>query len=99
MGLFAYYLERLRATPDGDGSLLDHTMVLLGSAISDGNLHLHDNLPVVLLDGSGQIKGGRHIRYPQGTPLANLYLNVLDGVGVRIDSLGDSNGRLDLLSV
>jgi hypothetical protein len=99
MGLFAYYLEKLRATPDGDGSLLDHTMVVLGSAISDGNLHLHDNLPVVLLDGSGKIKGGRHIRYPQGTPLANLYLNVLDAVGVRMDSLGDSTGKLDRLSV
>jgi hypothetical protein len=74
-------------------------MVVLGSAISDGNLHLHDNLPVVLLDGSGKIKGGRHIRYPQGTPLANLYLNVLDAVGVRMDSLGDSTGKLDRLSV
>jgi Protein of unknown function (DUF1552) len=97
--LFAYYLEKLRSTPDGDGSLLDHTMVVLGSAISDGNLHLHDNLPVVVLDGGGQMKGGRHIRYAPGTPLANLYLNVLDRLHLPIEKLGDSTGRLELLSV
>jgi hypothetical protein len=99
MGLFAQYLEKLRATPDGDGTLLDHTVIVLGSAISDGNLHLHDNLPVLIVDGGGKIKGGRHIRYPQATPLANLYLNVLDRVGVPIDSLGDSTGPLSGLSV
>jgi hypothetical protein len=99
MGLFAQYLEKLRSTPDGDGTLLDHTMVVLGSAISDGNLHLHDNLPVLVLDGGGRIQGGRHIRYRQATPLANLYLSVLDRIGIPIDSLGDSTGRLDLLSV
>ena len=99
MKLFAYYLDKLQSTPDGDGTLLDHTVVLLGSAISDGNLHLHDNLPVLLLDGGRKIKGGRHVRYPQGTPMANLYLNLLDRVGVPVDHLGDSTGKLNLLPV
>jgi hypothetical protein len=99
MGLFAYYLGKLQATPDGDGSLLDHSMVLLGSAISDGNLHLHDNLPVLLFDGSGRIKGGRHVRYPQATPLANLHLTILDEMEVPVENLGDSTGKLELLAV
>jgi len=100
MGLFAYYLERLRATPDGDGSLLDHTMILLGSAISDGNLHLHDNLPVLLLEGgAGKSNGGRHIRYPEATPLANLYLTMFDKLGIPLDNIGDSTGQLNLLPV
>jgi Protein of unknown function (DUF1552) len=100
MRLFAYYLERLRSTPDGDGSLLDHTMVLLGSAISDGNLHLHDNLPVLLFQGgSGKSNGGRHILYPQATPLANLYLTMFEKLGIPLDNIGDSTGQLNLLSV
>lgn len=99
MKLVSYYLNRLQATPEGNGSLLDDTIVLLGSAISDGNLHLHNNLPVLLLDGTGKIKGGRHIRYPEGTPLANLHLTILDRLRVPLDKLGDSTGKLDLLSV
>jgi hypothetical protein len=100
MKMFANYLEKLRSTPDGDGSLLDHTTIVCGSAISDGNLHLHDNLPVFLFPGkASQIKGGRHLRYPQATPLANLYLTVLDKLGAPMEKLGDSNGKLDLLSV
>ncbi len=95
MRLFAYYLEQLQSTPDGDGSLLDHTMLVLGSAISDGNLHLHDNLPVLLVDGGvGKFQTGRHIRYPQATPLANLYLNVLEKMDIPVDSIGDSTGPL-----
>ena len=92
----AYYLDRLRSTPDGDGNLLDHMMVLYGGGISDGNTHLHDNLPVVLLGGaSGQVKSGRHIRYKE-TPMSNLLLTMLDMVGVHQDKLGDSTGRLHL---
>ncbi|HWP86207.1 MAG TPA: DUF1552 domain-containing protein [Terriglobia bacterium] len=96
----AYFLERLRSTPDGDGSLLDHTIMIYGSSLSDGNLHWHDNLPILLLGGGGgQIKGGRHLRYPQDTPMTNLLLTVMDMLKVPLDRLGDSTGRLDLLSV
>ena len=92
---FAYYLDKLRKTPDGDGSLLDHMTVLYGGGISDGNSHLHDNLPVVLVGGaSGQMKGGRHVRYPKDTPMTNLLLTMLDTVGVHQDKLGDSTGHL-----
>ena len=98
--MLAYFLEKLRSTPDGDGSLLDHSMVVYGSAISDGNLHLHDNLPVLVAGGgSGQLKGGRHIRYPNETPTTNLYLTLLDKLGMPLEKFGDSTGRLDLLSM
>ena len=94
---FAYYLDKLRSTQDGDGSLLDHMMVLYGGGISDGNTHLHDNLPVLLMGGaSGQVKSGRHIRYAKETPMSNLLLTMLDMVGVHEKSLGDSTGRLNL---
>jgi len=94
---FAYYLEKLRSTPDGDGSLLDHMVVLYGGGISDGNSHLHDNLPVALVGGaSGQMKGGRHVRYAKETPMTNLLLSMLDVVGARQDKLGDSTGQLSL---
>jgi hypothetical protein len=96
---FAYFLERLRATPDGDGSLLDHMVILYGSSLSDGNLHWHDNLPILLLGGGGgQIKGGRHVRYPANTPMTNLLLTTLDMLQVPLERLGDSTGRLDLRS-
>src|SRR5215467_9764598 len=72
--MLAYYLDRLSATPDGDGSLLDHAMILYGSALSDGNLHLYTNLPLLLVGGAARIKGGRHIRFPKGTPMTNLLL-------------------------
>ena len=98
--LFAYYLDRLRKTQDGDGSLLDHSMIMYGAGIADGNLHTEDNLPTLLVGGGGgKIKGGRHIRYPKGTPMANLYLRMLDNLGIPIDKLGDSTGKLDPLSV
>ena len=96
--LLAYFLNKLQSTLDGDGSLLDHTMLLYGGGISDGNAHLHDNLPVVLLGGgSDRIKGGRHLRYPKGTPMANLFVAMLDRLGMPQESFGDSNGKLDLL--
>ena len=100
MKMFAYFMERLRSTPDGDGNLLDHSIILRGCGLSNGDIHQNDNLPILLLGGGGgKIKGGRHIRYPDGTPLANLFLTMLDKLGVNVEKLGDSNGRLDLLSV
>ena len=99
--LFAYYLDRLRSTPDGDGSLLDHVVVLYGGGISDGNLHLNLNLPALLAGGAGgKIKGGRHIRYSQGTEISNLYLTMLDIVGAPVDKIGDfSSGKLEGISI
>jgi hypothetical protein len=96
---FAYYLERLKATPDGDGNLLDHSMILYGSSLSDANLHTHHDLPICLAGGgAGQLKGGRHLRYAKETPLNNLLLNLLDKVGVPMEKLGDSTGKLAYLS-
>jgi hypothetical protein len=96
---FAYLVEKLKSTPDGQGSLLDHTLIVYGSSLSDGNLHTHDDLPTVLVGGAaGQIKGGRHIRYPKETPLNNLFLNVLDKAGVHCDKFGDSSGELNYLA-
>jgi len=95
---FRYYLEKLQATRDGDGSLLDHLTILFGGSMSDGNDHLLQNLPIVLAGGSnGRLKGGRHLRYPKGTPISNLYLALLDTVGVSLDRFGDSTGKIDLL--
>ncbi len=93
--LFAYFLGRLKATPDGDGTLLDHSMIVYGSAISDGNRHLHYDLPVLLAGrGSGSLKPGRHIVYDKDTPMTNLYMTLLDRVGVEPESIGDSTGKL-----
>ena len=95
--LLSYFAEKLAATPDGDGSLLDHSMVLHGSGMSNGNLHDHKNLPLLLLGGgAGQLRSGRHIKYAELTPMANLLLGLLDKAGVPADSFGDSNGRVDL---
>ncbi len=97
---FAYFLEKMQSTPDGDGSLLDHSVILFASSISDGHAHFRGNLPVVMAGGgAGQIKGGRHIRYAKETPLANLFLTVLDMTGVRVENFGDSTGKLEMLSV
>jgi len=98
--LLAYFLDKMRSTPDGDGSLLDHSMIVYGSPLSDGNMHLFKNLPILLLGGGGgQIKGNRHIRFPKDTPMTNLYLTLLDKLGVSVESFGDSTGKLELLSV
>jgi hypothetical protein len=95
--LLGYLLEKMKATPDGDGSLLDHSMVLYGSAMSDGNKHNHDPLPVLLAGGaSGQLKGGRHLRYSKHTTMSNLLLAMLDKVGVPMDNFGDSTGKLEI---
>ncbi|HTW64230.1 MAG TPA: DUF1552 domain-containing protein [Bryobacteraceae bacterium] len=92
---FAGFLGKLKSTADGDGTLLDHSLIVYGSGLSDGNRHEHDNLPVLLAGKSG----GRHIAYPAETPMNNLHLALLDRMGVRIDSLGDSNGELKVLSL
>jgi hypothetical protein len=97
--LFAYFLDRLKSTPDGDGTLLDHSMIIYASAISDGNQHLHENLPVLLAGrANGELRPGRHIIYPDKTPMANLYLSLLDRLGVHPASIGDSTGKLEHLS-
>jgi hypothetical protein len=95
----AYFLKKLQATADGDGTLLDHSIVLYGSGMSDGNTHNNFDVPVVVVGGRDQqLKGNRHIKYPKGTPLANLSLSLMDKFGVNLEKFGDSTGELDLLS-
>ncbi len=97
---FKYYLEKLAATPDGDQSLLDQVAIVYGGGMSEGNGHRPENLPIVLAGGgAGQLKGGRHIKYPKGTPLANLHMTLLDKLGAPVESMGDSTGMLDLDAV
>jgi hypothetical protein len=97
VGLLAYFLDKLRATPDGGGTLLDHALVLYGSGMSDGNQHNHTDLPIVLAGGaSGRLGGGRHVRNPKHTPMSNLLVSMLDTLGVPVERFGDSNGRVDL---
>lgn len=92
----AYFLEKLKSVQEGDGTLLDHCMVVYGSGNSDGNRHNHDDLPVLLAGrGCGTIRAGRHIRFPNETPLANLWLSLLDRVDCNVERLGDSTGRLN----
>jgi hypothetical protein len=97
MRAFAYFVERLRTTADGDGTLLDHAVLLYGAGISDSNTHVHDNCPLVIIGGGGAVKGGRHMRYPKGTPAMNLHLALLDKIGVHVQQLGDSTGHLSEL--
>ena len=95
--MLGYLLAKLQATPDGDGTLLDHVIVMYGGGLGNGNLHDHRDLPVLLAGtGSGRLKGGRHLLYPGDTPMANLLLSLLDKVGVPTDRLGDSSGHIDL---
>lgn len=92
---FAYFLKRMSETKDGNGSLLDHSMLILGSGLGDGNRHRHDELPIVLAGGgSGTIRNGRHIQLKTETPLNNLFLSMFHRMGVKADSFGDSNGLL-----
>ena len=96
---FSYLLSRMEATKDGDGTLLDHSMILFGSSISDGNAHTHHDLPLVLAGGaSANIKGGRHVRYAPETPMNNLLLTMLDKAGVPCEHLGDATGKLEHLT-
>jgi hypothetical protein len=95
----AYFVGKLQAIPDGDGTLLDHSVVLYGSGMSDGNTHNNYSVPVVVVGGRDlQMKGNRHLKYPKGTPLANLSMSLMDKFGVNVEKFGDSTGRLDLLS-
>jgi len=96
VSMFAYLLEKLKATPDGDGTLLDHALVLFGSSISESNIHTHDDLPIVLAGrASGRLKGNRHLAYAKETPLNNLFLSTFDLAGVpHVEGFGDSTGRL-----
>jgi hypothetical protein len=97
--MLSYYLERLKSTPDGDGSLLDHMMLLYGSGMGDSDLHAPRDLPILLAGGAaGKIKGGRHIRCQDGTPLSNLYLTMLNKLGVPAESIGDCTGQMQELS-
>jgi len=98
VSLFAYFLEKLKATPDGDGTLLDHSLYLYGSGMGNPNIHDHVNLPILVAGGAaGRVKGARHIAYAEPTPLANLHLTLLERVGVRLDRFADSNGKVDEL--
>jgi hypothetical protein len=92
--LFAAFLERLRATPDGDGTLLDHSLFLYGAGLSNPNLHAHYDLPLAVVGGAGGVRGGRHVVFRQETPMTNLLLSMLDKVGAPAEQLGDSSGRL-----
>jgi len=98
VSLFAYFLEKLKSTPEGDGSLLDHSLYLYGSGMGNPNVHDHVNLPILVAGGAaGRVTGGRHIKYAEPTPLANLHLTVLERVGVRMDAFADSKGKVDEL--
>ncbi|HIE95328.1 MAG TPA: DUF1552 domain-containing protein [Acidobacteria bacterium] len=98
--LFSHFLEKARATPDGDGTLLDHMVMLYGAGMSDSNRHDNRGLPLVMVGGgSGHLKPAGHIRYEERTPISNLHLTILDKMGVPVDQMSDSTGKLDLLSV
>jgi hypothetical protein len=100
METFAYVLEKMRSVREGNGTLLDHSMIVYGSGISDGDRHNHNDLPVILAGrGGGSITPGRHLKYSDGTPMANLHLSLLDRLGCRVEKLGDSSGRIENLKV
>jgi len=97
VSLFAEFVEKLRATPDGDGTLLDHVGIIYGAGMSEGNGHVPENLPILVVGGaSGRIARGRYVKFAKGTPLANFHLGLLDRFGVRIEQLGNSTGALSL---
>jgi hypothetical protein len=97
---FAYLVSKLAEMPEGDGMMLDRTMFLYGTGISDSNTHFHDDLPIAIVGGKGTgIKAGRYIRQAKGTPLANLHVSVLDKLGFRVDQLGDATGKLQNLDI
>jgi hypothetical protein len=98
MELFAGFLKKLRETPDGDGTLFDHSMIVYGSGLSDGNKHTHDDLPVLITGRAGNLRLGRHVIYDKGTPMTNLFLTVLDRMGVPAERLGDSTGAIEHLT-
>jgi hypothetical protein len=94
--LLGYFLDRLKSTPDGDGSLLDHSLIVYGGGMGNGNLHRHTDLPCLLAGKlGGQFTTGRHLAYPQNTPMTNLLLTILASVGIPQEKLGDSTGKLE----
>ena len=95
--LFASFIDKLKSTPDGDGSLLDHSMIVYGSSLSDGNRHAHDDLPVVMFGRGGRFRMGSHLVYPKQTPMTNLFLTLLDRMGVPSEKIGDSTGQIEHL--
>jgi hypothetical protein len=96
VSLFADYLQKLKATPEGDGTLLDHVLYLYGSGMGNPNIHNHIDLPIIVAGGAaGKMRGGRHIRFREATPMANLHLTLLDKVGVHLDKFADSVGKID----
>jgi len=96
---FVYLLEKLKSTPDGDGSLLDNSMIMYGSGLADGSQHQHFNLPTVVAGrGRGTLRPGRYVRVMDETPIANLYVSMLDKMNIPVESFGDSSGRLPELS-
>lgn len=98
VSLFAAFLEKLKATQDGDGSLLDHSLYLYGSGMGNPNVHDHTNLPILVAGGAASgVRGGQHIRYAEPTPLSNLHLTLLDKVGIHLESFQDSKGKVDEL--
>ena len=96
--LFAGFVQKLKDTQDGDGSLLDHSMIVYGSGLSDGNRHTHEDLPVLMVGRGGGFRMGQHIVYPKDTPMTNLFLTLLDRIGVQAEKIGDSTGRIEQLT-
>ena len=93
----SYLIQKLKATPDGDGNLLDHSVVLYGSGMGNSNQHDHEDLPIVLLGGaSGRLQGGRHLVFPAKTTMSNLLLAMLDKFGIPLEKFGDSTGKLEI---
>ena len=96
---FSYFLDKMKSVKEGDGTLLDHSMLLYGSAISDANRHSHHDLPIVIAGGgSGTLKTGRHVKFEKETPMNNLFLSMLDRMNSGVEAFGDSTGRLEQLS-
>ncbi|MGE4054592.1 MAG: DUF1552 domain-containing protein, partial [Vicinamibacterales bacterium] len=95
--LLSYYLQKMASTRDGEGSLLDHTIITYGSGMSDGNSHATKDLPLVVVGGGVKTKGGRHVMCEADTPLTNLHLSLLDQCGIHLDNFGDSTGRVTQL--
>ena len=95
VSLLPYFLQKLKDTPDGDGNLLDHSMVLYGSPMGDSNVHNHKRVPMVLVGhANGKLKGNMHVRTKDGTPTANILLTMLHKLGVGVETFGDSNGEI-----
>src|SRR4030095_1471806 len=97
--LFAYLADKMKNTPDGDGTLLDHSLLMIGGGMSNGNIHSHLDVPIALVGGAGALKGNRHIATPMGTTLSHMMVSIVKGAGIPIDSFGDSTGVVDLNAV